>query len=453
MEKIKIKAVLYPKIYSNGTQPIFIRITQNRKSRYISVGYSIPKEAWNIKEVWEHKPSISENLKKTLSNEELKALRVKYNNIILLPNAVKINQDIRNKIAEIEKQQKKLEVYEKRITPEILKNKTQKTDLKDIYRIDFLEFIKKVATDKFQRKQIRTSEKYLVVYKKLLAFNNNKPLPIEKLTTSFISEFEKYLKNQKCHNNYIHTNLKALRTIVKKEAISTDKIMNFTENPFEGFSMPKVIPSNKEKLTIEEIQRLEEVDLNKESILFHYRNAWLFSLYNAGIRAGDLMQLRWININNEGRLEYVMDKTGKKRSIKLLPQSLNILKYYKVKNLTDYIFPFLNNNSLYSKLITNEDKEKTSPELLAELFKKIESNISMYNRGLKIIALKANIKKNLCSHNSRHSFADLARKKENISIYDISQMLGHSDIKVTSAYLKSFDIETMDKAMNDVFNK
>ena len=76
MEKIKIKAVLYPKIYSNGTQPIFIRITQNRKSRYISVGYSIPKEAWNIKEVWEHKPSISENLKKTLSNEELKQLAI-----------------------------------------------------------------------------------------------------------------------------------------------------------------------------------------------------------------------------------------------------------------------------------------------------------------------------------------------------------------------------------------
>jgi tRNA nucleotidyltransferase/poly(A) polymerase len=270
MAELKIRAVLYPRIYSDGSQPILIRITQNRKSSYISVGHSIPSGAWNEKEVWEHKPSISEKEKKSLSKEALKALREKYNKIVLLPNANKINKDIRKKISELEEKQKELEVLKQKINSEILKSKTQNKDTDDIYRKDFLQFIKKVASDKFKLKQIRTSEKYMVVYGKLQEFLNDgkleegqrgKPLPIEKLTTSFLNDFMIYLvtpneekKKKGAHINYVHTNLKALKTIIKKEAIKTEKIMLPNENPFEYFSMPKVLPSHKEKLTFEEIQ-------------------------------------------------------------------------------------------------------------------------------------------------------------------------------------------------------
>lgn len=459
MAELKIRAVLYPRVYSDGTRPILIRITQNRKSNYVSVGHSIPAGAWNEKEVWEHKPSISAKEKETLSKEALKALRDKYKNIILLPDAYTINKDIKKKIAELIKQQEKMEALEQNVNPEILKNKSQNKVSEDIYRKNFLLFIEKVAADKFQLKQIRTSKKITVVHNKLKDFLNDKPLPVEKLTPSFLNEFKIYLvtpneeKNKKgFHNNYVHTILKVLKTIISKEAIRTEKnIMSFNENPFLKFTMPKVLPSHKEKLTIEEVQKLEALDLVKDSDLYHFRNAWLFSLYNAGIRAGDLIQLRWINITEGERLEYVMDKTGKIRSIKLLPQALKILKQYKAKKVTDFIFPFLDNNSIYSQLISNSDKEKTSPELLAGLFKKIDSCIALYNKGLKTLAGKAKIKKNLCSHIARHSFSDIARKK--VSVYDISKMLGHADIKITQAYLNSFDVEAMDKAMEEVFGK
>ena len=458
MAELKIRAVLYPRIYSDGTQPILIRITQNRKSNYISIGHSIPAGAWNEKEVWEHKPSISVKEKEILSKEALKALKEKYKEIIILPNADKINNDIKKKIAELIKQEEKLKALDQNVNPEILKNKTQNKVVEDIYRKDFLQFIKKVSADKFQLKQIRTSKKIMVVHNLLSDFLGGKPLPVEKLTPSFLNDFKIYMvtpneeKNKiGFHNNYVHTNLKVLKTIISKEAIRTEKnIMSFNENPFLQFTMPKVIPTYKEKLTIEEIKKLEALDLVKDSDLFHFRNAWLFSLYNAGIRAGDLMQLRWLNINKEGRLEYVMDKTGKERSIKLLPQALKILKLYKGEKKTDFIFPFLDNDSEYAKLITNIDKDKTSPELLEKLLKRISANISLFNKGLKTLAGKAKIKKNLCTHIARHSFSDIARKK--VSVYDISKMLGHSDIKVTQAYLSSFDVEAMDKAMEEVFN-
>lgn len=456
MTNLKIKAVLYHTVYSDGAKPIYIRITQNRKSNYVSARHSIPEGAWNVKEVWEHKPSISIKEKKSLSKEEIKALRDKYKKIILLPNASTINKDIKKKIAELEKQQNKLEAMEQNSSPKILKDKTQNKAVDDIYRKDFLQFIKKVSSDKFQLKQIRTAKKITVVYNKLNDFLNGKPLPVEKLTSSFLNDFKIYLvtpiedKKKGFHNNYVHTILKVLKTIISKEAIRTEKnIMTFNENPFIKFTMPKVTPTHKEKLTIEEIQKLEALDLIKDSELYHYRNAWLFSLYNAGIRAGDLMQLRWLNITKEERLEYVMDKTGKERSIKLLPQALKILELYKGKK-TDFIFPFLDNKGTYSKLITNADKDKTSPELLEHLLKRIGANITLFNRGLKVLATKAEINKNLTSHIARHSFSDIARKK--VSVYDISKMLGHSDLKVTQAYLNSLDVEAMDKSMEEVFN-
>lgn len=147
-----------------------------------------------------------------------------------------------------------------------------------------------------------------------------------------------------------------------------------------------------------------------------------------------------------------MGKTGSERSIKLLPQALKILKLYessKEKD-TDYIFPFLDNKSPYSKLISPEDFQKSSPELLIMLYNKIESQATMYNRALKSIAIKAEIKKNISSHIARHSFADIARKK--VSVYDIQKMLGHTSMKTTEAYLKSLDNEAMDKAMEKVFS-
>jgi len=454
MKPAKIYAFLFPQPYSNGNYPVYIKIYQNRKANYISIGHSIPAEAWNPEkaEVWESKPSLTKKLKETLSKEELKAFRQKNNSILLLPNAFKINSDIRAKISELEKLQNKLSLNQEAITSRILKSRVDNKDFAEQSRKDFLLYIEQVAKRKFEGKQIRTSEKYSVMLRKLKKFRNDKPLPIDELSTSFLNDFQLYLQKEGSHQNYIHVNLKALRTIIQKEAIREDKILSPEKNPFIWFTMPKVLPSMKEKLSIIEINKIEALKLDQNVPLFHVRNAFMFSLYNAGIRIGDLLQLKWCNIKDNGRLEYYMGKTGKERSIKLLPQALKILKLYepnKGKD-TDYIFPFLDNNAKYSKLISPEEFQKASPELLAFLFKKIESKISQYNQDLKTIATKAKLKKNLSSHVARHSFADIARKK--VSVYDIQKMLGHSTIKVTEVYLKSLDNDAMDEAMEEVFN-
>jgi len=452
--KSKMKGFLFPKPYSNGEFPVYIRIYFNAKTSYISAGFSISSGAWNdeMAEVWESMPTLTKKLKESLSNDEIKAFREKQKSIILQPNAVKINSEIRAIISKLEEIQKKLEVEKQEISAEILKSLFENKDKTENARKDFLLYIQEVATSKFQNKQIRTAEKYSVMQRKLKAFRKDKPLPIEDLTSGLLKDFSLFLSKQGAHPNYVHVNLKALKTIIQKEAIRTDKIILPEKNPFITFEMPKVIESGKQKLDQAEIERIQNLKLEESDIHFHIRNVFLFSLFNAGIRIGDLLQLKWANIK-EGRLIYSMGKTAKIRSILLLPQALKILKYYesgKAKD-SDFIFPFLDNKAEYSKLISPEDFQKASPELLAFLFGKIESRISVINAGLKVIAMKAKIKKKISSHVARHSFADMARTKK-ISVFDIMQMLGHSSISITQSYLKKLDLDSQDSAMKEVFN-
>lgn len=453
-EKAKIRALLFPQQYKKGDFPIYIQLYYKGKRSYLKTGYAIPSGAWNEEkaEAWESMPSLSAKLKESLSKEEIKAFRAKQKEIILLPNAFKINSEIRGIIAKLEKIEEKLKANEEFISVETIKKIFEGKDKTENARKDFLQYIQEIADRAFQKRQIRTSEKYNVMLRKLKAFRNDKPLPIEELNPGFLNDFQLYLQKEGKHINYIHVNLKALKTIIGKEAIKTDRIISPEKNPFLFFSMPEILPTKKEKLTIEEIGKLESLEIPEKSIKYHIRNIFLFSLYNAGIRIGDLLQLKWVNISG-GRLIYNMGKTGKERSLKLYADSLKILKIYeaKKKKESDYIFPFLDNKAEYSKLISPEDFQKAKPELIQFLFDKVESRITICNKGLKDLANEAKINKRLTNHIARHSFADLARKK-GISVYDISKLLGHSKTGITERYLSSFDIESQDKAHESVFS-
>jgi site-specific recombinase XerD len=452
--KVKINAVLYPQQYANGEQPIFIRIYVASKRSYIASGYSIPSGAWNKQagDMFESMPTLTKKLKETLSEQEIKAFRKHQKGIILHPKAAKINSEIRGIISELEKIMDKMKHETIPITAEALKKRYEDKDKHHNARQDFLEYIKQAADRKYRNSQIRTSEKYLVLLRKLQTFRQGKPLPVDDLDTALLKDFQLYLKQQGSHQNYIHVNLKTLRTIIQKEAIKEDRIISPDKNPFIFFDMPKVLPTKKERLDEKEIIKIEALDLQVADPLYHIRNAFLFSYYNAGIRIGDLLQLQWGNINS-GRLEYFMGKTGKQRSIELQPQALKILQRYQASNpdQTGYIFPFLDSQAKYAKIQSPEDFQKASPELLSFLYSQTESKIASVNQGLKHIAMKAGIKKRLTSHIARHSFADYARKKET-SLYDIKNMLGHSKIGITEVYLSDLDTGSMDKAMKQIFN-
>lgn len=257
--KAKFKAVLFSQAYSNGEFPVFIRIYFNGKSSYISTGHSIPEGAWNADkaEAWASMPSLSIKVKDSLSKEEIKAFRLKQKSIIILPQASKINADIRANIGKLEAIQAKLQANEEAFSADILKKKFENRDKLDNARKDFIQYIQEVADKKFQHKQIRTSGKYEVVLRKLKKFRNNKPLPIDEITTSFLNDFELYLKKEGSHQNYVNVNLKALRTLIQKEAIKEDKIISPEKNPFIYYDMPKYFQQRRKGFPLQKSRSLK----------------------------------------------------------------------------------------------------------------------------------------------------------------------------------------------------
>jgi integrase len=177
------------------------------------------------------------------------------------------------------------------------------------------------------------------------------------------------------------------------------------------------------------------LDLEVGSLLWHVKNAFLFSFYNAGIRISDILLMKWDNIQ-DGRLIYKMFKTTKPHSLNLLDKPLSILEFYKGKSET-YIFPFLSDRYDYSDSMF--------------LHNQIVAKTALINKYLKQIAKKAKISKKITTHTARHSFADIARQKTD-NIYNLSKTLGHSSLKVTEAYLASFDEKAVDETLDSMFN-
>jgi len=221
-----------------------------------------------------------------------------------------------------------------------------------------------------------------------------------------------------------------------------------------GYKYDQPRYATKEKLHLTEIQLIENLELEKDSLVWHCRNYFLFSFFMAGIRAGDLIQLRWINITSDNRLEYRMGKTYKDRNIKLHSKAQKILTYYRTEESkpTDYIFPLLKNNAPYAKAITEDQKATLSPELIKKLMNDVNSKNALINKYLKKIAEKAGITKNLTFHIARHSFARIAREKQ-VDNNHLKNILGHSDITITERYMGNFETAETDAVMSSIFDE
>ncbi len=327
----------------------------------------------------------------------------------------------------------------------------------------FLKYAKQRTNDILNEAGHRNHKKYNGFYNKLENYLKNirkQDLLFAELTTSFLSKFEAFLhtlRNErnpeaKLHPNTIAINLNIFKTIINR-AIEVDKLLTPEQNPFLGYKYTREVSSTKEKLNKEEIHKIEQLELKENSTIWHCRNYFLFSFYLAGIRAGDLVQLRWRNITPDGRLEYRMKKTKKDRSIFLHEKARNILSLYYNEDAkpNDFIFPLLDNNATYAKAITPEQIETLPTQELINLHNAIGAKNALINKYLKKIAVLAEIDKNISMHIARHSFAKIA-KDNNVDNNHLKNLLGHSNIKITETYMGNFDTAETDKVMSEIFN-
>ena len=401
---VTIKATLYTKKKrSDGEIPIYIRITKDRKSTYISTGLYVKDNDWNKKE---------RQVRKTHRQYAL------------------YNRKIADKLNELESSYLEIDTKKKEVDPQKLKQVIKPSSRTDgvLHYIALYRDELKADNRFFEYKKVGT------IQENLNSYFNGVDVPISSLNTEFATGFQSFIMKKVANNpNTVRRKITTTRGFITwlkgKKLIKVD--------PFIGLKKPAETDSSKTRLTIEQIQAIENLDLKKNSPIWHTRNYFLYAFYNAGIRFGDICTLKWSNIV-DGRLVYRMLKTNHEKSIKQTEVHEAILKHYRPKKVSpdSYIFPLI---------------RKTHPNTF-ELKKEISSRNVIVNNNLKKIAKMAGIQTNVSFHVARHSFSQYALKK-GIDLYSISKALGHTDIKITQEYLASFDEEILDKSMEGLFGK
>ncbi len=417
-----------------GKYAVLLRITQDKKHKRLKTSVELNRKSdWNMKS------------QKVRSSE---------------PNSAKWNDVLEKEIENAKSKYRELKEGGQATTDKIKSEITaaEKTS-------SFLEYARKRTQEIYDAGGIRNWKKYKSFCNKLEAYQTNRKgqlidLTFAEITPAYLAKFEAYfhtLRNERepdkmLHPNTILVNFNIFRSLIKR-AIEVEGLMKPEKNPFLNYRVVGV-KTLKDKLDIEEIERIEALKLDGGSLLWHCRNYFLFSFYCAGIRVGDLIQLRWGNISAEGRICYEMGKNHKVRDLKLVEQAKRILSYYHWKGAkpAEYIFPLLNNDAVWAKAVTQEEKDCLPTELKVQLFTQISAKNALINKELKKIAQLAGIEKKLSFHISRHSFAKAA-KQSGVDNSKVKDLLAHSSLKITEGYMGNFDTSENDKAIESIFEK
>lgn len=388
----------------DGTAPVHIRFTQNRKIRYVSTGVVIPLNAWNP------------------DNQSIKTE---------FPNHIDLQRQIDNKKNEYIKKIQKLEILGVEISLDTVLEPYGKKVLytlgdclrKEIERLEILGKYPSASKHKSALSllnQFRTAE-----------------ILLENIDLSYLRDFELFLWKKGNKSNSVATKFSLLKAVYNKAM--EEELFISTSNPFAKFKIGKLwTATRKRAISKMDIQALAEYVI-PDNINTPYtelaRDIFLFSYFTAGINIGDIARLKHQNIVN-GRLYYFRHKTQKELSYLLLPQALTIIEKYTSENHSpeDYIFPILNKN-----IHLTEQQQ----------YNRIHKALGKINAQLKILGQAIGLTVPLTSYVARHTYATVL-KRSGVPTSIISASLGHSSEKVTQIYLDSFGCEQIDEAMKNL---
>lgn len=242
----------------------------------------------------------------------------------------------------------------------------------------------------------KTCKKLKTIFNRLEEFLGNPQL--SSITSNQIKSFirEKGSKSSYTAQNY----LAYLRSAFNK-AVNDNFII---ENPclsIENFKLPEKQPLF---FSIEDFQIFLNV-VDKEDL----RDLFIFAVHT-GLRQMELITLKWNQINFKERRLILDNQSNITKSKKVRSQPLNIMA-----------LQILNKRKLISEndCVFTLDNNIISQDRITKTFKKY------------VIKSKLNTK--LKFHSLRHTFASWLVQR-GVSIYEVSKLLGHSDIKVTEIY-------------------
>lgn len=256
---------------------------------------------------------------------------------------------------------------------------------------------------KFERNYTENTIKSYIKDIKLFNEYTNKNL-IE-ITSDDIKKYLKFINNLSSRTiAHILSTLSSFYKYLEIMGISKS-------NPVEVIDYPKLDKKIPEYLTLEEVNKLLDIDIQNE---FDARNkAILELLYSTGIRISELTSMEMSNIDLDDCIIRIMGKGRKERIIPLGDFALDSLKNYIM-----YYRPLLNKlNSTY--VFLNNRGGVLTRQFIFKIIKKE--------------AIKNNIHKNISPHTLRHTFAThLLNNGADLRV--IQDLLGHENLATTQIY-------------------
>jgi integrase len=442
--KATVKVVYFTsKTLADGSHPFMVRITKDRKLKYVATGQSLHPKFWNDKYTG-YKEAIRKSYPEPFRDELITKLynwEKKYSNAAdTLADVDELHNanDVASKAIEGRKKSRsvKLLAYIDELVKELITAKKKGNSI--IYR-DLRNQLADFIQDQYDATDISFSE----------------------VTVRFCNQLETFFRQRGNSDTTLSNRYRTLRAILNKaiaESIAKPDQYPFARNVAEKhkFSIGKFDTSTQKRaINRDEIRKVENftptgtatgphsslrnaVEVERLTLA---KNVFLFSFYVGGINFVDLAKLRWrsLTIDSEGnlRLTYVRQKTGGKFAIRLLTPAVAIIEYYRSfthNQPEDYIFPILNT------------KKHQTPDQIHNRTHKVSA---MVNADLKTIGQRVKIDTPLTTYVARHSFATALRQKGTATAI-ISQAMGHKTEAITAIYLDSFASETVDLAYDSL---
>lgn len=279
--------------------------------------------------------------------------------------------------------------------------------------------------------RIGTAESYNCAKNSLETFKKN--LTFAEITPTLLRKYENWMTDQGKSITTVGIYLRSLRTIYNQQNIDLS-LYPFGENKGK-YSIPTG-RNIKKALTIEEVAKIFNHQLPAGTTIEMARDYWMFLYLSNGMNVKDFCLLKWSDIQGE-MLTYIREKTKRKNEasyikVSLKPETLHIIKKWGQPSIAKdaYIFSHIKAG------MTSEQQYKNIKQLTKTI-----------NKYMKQIAKKLSIDKAITTYYARHSFATVL-KRSGATTDMISELLGHSSVLVTKNYLDSFEDDKIKEQTN-----
>lgn len=399
-----IKVVLRKKKNKDGTYPLAIRVTKDRKTSFIHLGHHLNENEWDVK------------------NQKVKSSH---------KNSGRLNSLIATKKKEAYDTLLQLETHKDDLTSQVVTAKI-KPKVCSSFNAQAKAFI---ANHKGKYNRVKTDESRIKYFQEFL---KNRDVTFAEINVPLLKRFTAWLRTERNVSERTITNYLILIRAIYNHAIAAE-VVDQKHYPFGKGKISISIPeSEKIGLNADDVQKIETLDLNELPAWNHARNLWLISFYFAGMRVSDVLQMKWSDFQN-GRYYYRMGKNQKMCNLQPPAKVFEIINQYahdEQKN--DLIFPEL------KKLETLDDE--------FAIDRTIAYKTKLIDKYLRYISKHEDVKltKKFTMHIARHTFGNLAGK--NVSLRVLQEAFRHSSLTTTANYMRAFVTDDLDNALDSVVN-